>query len=176
MSVAGVAHPVERHLAKVEVASSSLVTRSIKKKADAKASAFLFMELGGDRLENINASLLWRLARRQSRWRRLHCVSSFVTRSFSVKWWSSWHREPSVEVSGTLSFLLFRKNNTSLRRRHIFTWAQRKLREMQIFLFPFCCFCGIISGRKRKAGWFLIVRNRYHSTRQGERLWTNRKQ
>ena len=27
---AGVAHPVERHLAKVEVASSSLVTRSIK--------------------------------------------------------------------------------------------------------------------------------------------------
>ena len=30
MSLAGVAHPVERHLAKVEVASSSLVTRSIK--------------------------------------------------------------------------------------------------------------------------------------------------
>ena len=30
---AGVAHPVERHLAKVEVASSSLVTRSIKIKA-----------------------------------------------------------------------------------------------------------------------------------------------
>ena len=29
MSVAGVAHLVERHLAKVEVASSSLVTRSI---------------------------------------------------------------------------------------------------------------------------------------------------
>ena len=28
---AGVAHPVERHLAKVEVASSSLVTRSILK-------------------------------------------------------------------------------------------------------------------------------------------------
>ena len=28
---AGVAHPVERHLAKVEVASSSLVTRSIIK-------------------------------------------------------------------------------------------------------------------------------------------------
>ena len=33
MSVAGVAHPVERHLAKVEVASSSLVTRSIKRPA-----------------------------------------------------------------------------------------------------------------------------------------------
>ena len=32
MSVAGVAHPVGRHLAKVEVASSSLVTRSIKVK------------------------------------------------------------------------------------------------------------------------------------------------
>ena len=32
MSVAGVAHPVERHLAKVEVASSSLVARSIKMK------------------------------------------------------------------------------------------------------------------------------------------------
>ena len=29
--LAGVAHPVERHLAKVEVASSSLVTRSMKK-------------------------------------------------------------------------------------------------------------------------------------------------
>ena len=42
MSVAGVAHPVERHLAKVEVASSSLVTRSIKRKADAYASAFSF--------------------------------------------------------------------------------------------------------------------------------------
>ena len=34
MSVAGVAHPVERHLAKVEVASSSLVTRSIKDQPD----------------------------------------------------------------------------------------------------------------------------------------------
>ena len=40
MSVAGVAHLVERHLAKVEVASSSLVTRSIE--ADAKASASFF--------------------------------------------------------------------------------------------------------------------------------------
>ena len=41
MFLAGVAHPVERHLAKVEVASSSLVTRSIKE-ADANASASLF--------------------------------------------------------------------------------------------------------------------------------------
>ncbi len=32
MSVAGVAHPVERHLAKVEVASSSLVTLTITPK------------------------------------------------------------------------------------------------------------------------------------------------
>ena len=36
---AGVAHPVERHLAKVEVASSSLVTRS-KKIRNAPRSLF----------------------------------------------------------------------------------------------------------------------------------------
>ena len=40
MSVAGVAHPVERHLAKVEVASSSLVTRS--KKDQPVAGLFFF--------------------------------------------------------------------------------------------------------------------------------------
>ena len=51
MSVAGVAHPVERHLAKVEVASSSLVTRSIKKKDHTKVWSFFFMEMDGDRLE-----------------------------------------------------------------------------------------------------------------------------
>ena len=79
MSVAGVAHPVERHLAKVEVASSSLVTRSIKKKDHTNVWSF-FMESGGDRLEDINASLRWRLARRWSRRRRLHSVSSLVTR------------------------------------------------------------------------------------------------
>ena len=39
---AGVAHPVERHLAKVEVASSSLVTRSRKTRPDAKASGLVF--------------------------------------------------------------------------------------------------------------------------------------
>ena len=39
MFVAGVAHPVERHLAKVEVASSSLVTRS--KKPHCKRCGFL---------------------------------------------------------------------------------------------------------------------------------------
>ena len=38
---AGVAHPVERHLAKVEVASSSLVTRSRKKK-DIRLDVLLF--------------------------------------------------------------------------------------------------------------------------------------
>ena len=80
MSVAGVAHPVERHLAKVEVASSSLVTRSIKKKDHTNVWSFFFMESGGDRLEDINASLRWRLARRRSRRRQLHSVSSLVTR------------------------------------------------------------------------------------------------
>ena len=80
MAVAGVAHPVERHLAKVEVASSSLVTRSIKRKQMRKQLLFFFVELGGDRLEDMNASLRGRLARRRSRRRRLHSVSSLVTR------------------------------------------------------------------------------------------------
>ena len=43
MFLAGVAHPVERHLAKVEVASSSLVTRS-KKERPAFWLVFLFVE------------------------------------------------------------------------------------------------------------------------------------
>ena len=43
---AGVAHPVERHLAKVEVASSSLVTRS--KMANRNADAFLQFYKAGD--------------------------------------------------------------------------------------------------------------------------------
>ena len=38
---AGVAHPVERHLAKVEVASSSLVTRSIKEIRFGESLSFL---------------------------------------------------------------------------------------------------------------------------------------
>ena len=42
MFLAGVAHPVERHLAKVEVASSSLVTRSIKNKSHPIGMAFVF--------------------------------------------------------------------------------------------------------------------------------------
>ena len=49
MSVAGVAHPVERHLAKVEVASSSLVTRSKKKKQMRKHLLFLFGKEGGSK-------------------------------------------------------------------------------------------------------------------------------
>ena len=44
MSVAGVAHPVERHLAKVEVASSSLVTRSIKEKVFRKEDLLFYKE------------------------------------------------------------------------------------------------------------------------------------
>ncbi len=39
---AGVAHPVERHLAKVEVASSSLVTRSSKKTLSSEGRKGLF--------------------------------------------------------------------------------------------------------------------------------------
>ena len=45
MSVAGVAHPVERHLAKVEVASSSLVTRSTKKTTFVYLANVVFFEL-----------------------------------------------------------------------------------------------------------------------------------
>ena len=47
---AGVAHPVERHLAKVEVASSSLVTRSIIAAAYSKKAGrcfFLLPEIRG---------------------------------------------------------------------------------------------------------------------------------
>ena len=43
MFLAGVAHPVERHLAKVEVASSSLVTRSIKTKDQPLGWSFVFI-------------------------------------------------------------------------------------------------------------------------------------
>ena len=51
MFPAGVAHPVERHLAKVEVASSSLVTRSIKKKDHTFVWSFFFMELVDERFK-----------------------------------------------------------------------------------------------------------------------------
>ena len=49
MSVAGVAHPVERHLAKVEVASSSLVTRSIKKKQMHKHLLLFYFAVTGSK-------------------------------------------------------------------------------------------------------------------------------
>ena len=61
MSVAGVAHPVERHLAKVEVASSSLVTRSIKKKDHTKVWSFFFMfAVTGS--NHLNATVQWTVA------------------------------------------------------------------------------------------------------------------
>ena len=47
-SDAGVAHPVERHLAKVEVASSSLVTRSIKTKAIHLDGLCFFISVRGE--------------------------------------------------------------------------------------------------------------------------------
>ena len=50
MFLAGVAHPVERHLAKVEVASSSLVTRSIIKTILRDGLYFLY--IGGDGSNN----------------------------------------------------------------------------------------------------------------------------
>ena len=45
MFLAGVAHPVERHLAKVEVASSSLVTRSIKRKTSLSAGLSFYFAM-----------------------------------------------------------------------------------------------------------------------------------
>ena len=48
MSVAGVAHPVECHLAKVEVASSSLVTRSKKKDRCICIGLFFFARMVTD--------------------------------------------------------------------------------------------------------------------------------
>ena len=57
MLFAGVAHPVERHLAKVEVASSSLVTRSKKKQMSFDICFFFYgagleikMQLAGGKL------------------------------------------------------------------------------------------------------------------------------
>ena len=46
ITTAAVAHPVERHLAKVEVASSSLVSRSMKKTRQASC-LFLFPHKNG---------------------------------------------------------------------------------------------------------------------------------
>ena len=60
MFLAGVAHPVERHLAKVEVASSSLVTRSIIRKQ--MLTHLLFFLLCRDRSEDIKATVRWTVA------------------------------------------------------------------------------------------------------------------
>ena len=51
---AGVAHPVERHLAKVEVASSSLVTRSIKDGCESNRLFLVCQKLVFDRLTEVN--------------------------------------------------------------------------------------------------------------------------
>ena len=66
-SDAGVAHPVERHLAKVEVASSSLVTRSIKKKQlHLHLLLFCFVDKRREQLrEQLNAIVRWTIACRQ---------------------------------------------------------------------------------------------------------------
>ena len=54
---AGVAHPVERHLAKVEVASSSLVTRSIKNSHRKVAVFILWKVLVETRKTQIHSSV-----------------------------------------------------------------------------------------------------------------------
>ena len=59
MFLAGVAHPVERHLAKVEVASSSLVTRS----------NFFFQLF---RLERSDVTVRWTVTRDGSTERNLY--------------------------------------------------------------------------------------------------------
>ena len=60
---AGVAHPVERHLAKVEVASSSLVIRSILK-ALANAGAFLLLYFLLYRREDANDRIIAKIIRK----------------------------------------------------------------------------------------------------------------
>ena len=55
MSVAGVAHPVERHLAKVEVASSSLVTRSINAVSERKRRFFFLSTIFQQFLSSLDA-------------------------------------------------------------------------------------------------------------------------
>ena len=85
MFLAGVAHPVERHLAKVEVASSSLVTRSIKKD---HTDVWSFFFICGERLEDHNPAVQWTAGHRRSRRRcfLMRCpldteATSLVTRS-----------------------------------------------------------------------------------------------
>ena len=58
---AGVAHPVERHLAKVEVASSSLVTRSIKETVTERW-LFFFYPVGKNNMQSIKKAKSRQLA------------------------------------------------------------------------------------------------------------------
>ena len=58
---AGVAHPVERHLAKVEVASSSLVTRSIIRK-QMRMHLLSYYGNGGRGSKNSYATVRWTVA------------------------------------------------------------------------------------------------------------------
>ena len=85
MFLAGVAHPVERHLAKVEVASSSLVTRSIKKKDHTNVWSFFFTSQGDEARRykcDCPVDSRWFPARREPHLN----VSSLVTRStYSTK-------------------------------------------------------------------------------------------
>ena len=86
MFLAGVAHPVERHLAKVEVASSSLVTRSIKKKTTHLCGLLFYGKSGVARKIQCNCpvdSCLIPSSRNQhiTRCPKDTGVSSLVTRS-----------------------------------------------------------------------------------------------
>ena len=82
MSVAGVAHPVERHLAKVEVASSSLVTRSIKKKQMLMHLLLFYFAAIGSKKSIRQSSGLSGAGKGP---RRNLSVSSVVTRSIKKK-------------------------------------------------------------------------------------------
>ena len=72
---AGVAHPVERHLAKVEVASSSLVTRSIKRKQMRKHLLF-FLSVVGSKARTIKCNASERCARGLDRAQPLFSASA----------------------------------------------------------------------------------------------------
>ena len=85
MFPAGVAHPVERHLAKVEVASSSLVTRSKKEKQMRKHLLFFF---GRKEARKLKCSSPVESCLPPARRRQHHSVSSLVTRSQSNKCYS----------------------------------------------------------------------------------------
>ena len=87
MSLAGVAHPVERHLAKVEVASSSLVTRSKKKDRCLCIGLFFLEGRGSNHLKaRVRWTLAWRVGSRQhlTICPKDKLATSLVTRSAAV--------------------------------------------------------------------------------------------